>query len=200
MKQQIILLRWWTPKENYKGYYDFLEKYEINPYEEKSTKWSDTLAKDLWENFEVLEIQRPNKDFADYRARKIMFEKYIPYIQAWAIYVGHSLGWSFFLKYFDENPSLLEKFSKIILIAPAVEDSEIELLGTFKPDLKFKNLKNYQNKIVVFASKDDFIVPFKEIELLQKKLPNIDYRIFKDKWHFLQEKFPELLNEIKNKW
>lgn len=197
MKQQIVLLRWWSPKENYKDYYDFLEKYEINPYKEKFIKWSDTLAKDLWENFEILEIERPNKDFADYKARKIMFEKYIPYIQSGAIFLGHSLGWSFFLKFFDENPSLLEKFSKIILVAPATEDSEIELLGTFKPDLEFNNLKKYQDKIIVFASKDDFIVPYKEIELLQEKLANIDYRIFENKWHFLQEKFDELYEELK---
>ena len=197
MKQQIVLLRWWSPKENYKDYYDFLEKYEINPYKEKFIKWSDTLAKDLWENFEILEIERPNKDFADYKARKIMFEKYVPYIQSGAIFLGHSLGWSFFLKYFDENPSLLEKFSKIILVAPATEDSEIELLGTFKPNLEFNNLKKYQDKIIVFASKDDFIVPYKEIELLQEKLANIDYRIFENKWHFLQEKFDELYEELK---
>ena len=197
MKQQIVLLRWWSPKENYKDYYDFLKKYEINPYKEKSIKWSDTLSKDLWEDFEILEIERPNKDFADYKERKIMFEKYIPYIQSGAIFLGHSLGWSFFLKYFDENPSLLEKFSKIILVAPATKDSEIELLGTFKPDLEFNNLKKYQDKIIVFASKDDFIVPYKEIELLQEKLANIDYRIFENKWHFLQEKFDELYEELK---
>ena len=125
-----------------------------------------------------------------------MFEKYISYIQKWAVFVGHSLGWSFFLKYFDENPDLLEKFSKVILVAPATEDSKIELLGNFKPDLEFKNIKNHQTKIVVFASKDDFVVPFKEIELLQEKLENINYRIFENKGHFLQEKFEELIEEI----
>lgn len=197
MTQQVILLRWWTPKENYKDYYDFLEKYEINPYEEKKQKWSDTLQKDLWERFEVLEIIRPNKDFADYKARKIMFEKYIPYIQDWTIFVWHSLWWSFFLKYFENNPFLLKKFKKILLVAPAIDDSDIELLGCFKPDLKFTNLNKYQNKIVVFASKDDFIVPFKQIKILQEKLPNINYKIFENKWHFLQERFDELLTEIK---
>ena len=197
MKKQIILLRWWTPKENYKDYYDFLEKYEINPYKEKRIKWSDTLAEDLWEDFEVLEIERPNKDFADYKAWKIMFEKYVPFIQEWAVFIGHSLGWSFSLKYFDKNPNLLEKFSKVILVAPATEDLEIELLGNFKSDLEFKTLKNYQTKIVVFASKDDFVVPFKEIELLQENLENINYKIFGNKWHFLQEKFDELIEEVK---
>lgn len=199
MKQQIILLRWWTPKENYANYYEFLEKYEINPYEEKKTKWSDTLAEDLWEGFEVLEIKRPNKDFADYKAWEIVFNKYIPFIRNGAIFVWHSLWWSFFLKYFELHPCLITKFSEFNLIAPAIEDSEIELLGSFKPDLSFKNLKKFQNKITIFASKDDFIVPFKEIETLKKYLPDANYKIFDNKWHFLQEKFYELLNEIK-KW
>ena len=29
MKKQIILLRWWTSKGNYKDYYDFFQKYGI---------------------------------------------------------------------------------------------------------------------------------------------------------------------------
>lgn len=199
MKKQIIFLRGWTPKENYKNYYDFLEKIEIDPYKlsSKKKRWSDTLSKDLWEDFEVLEIERPNKDFADYKAWKIMFEKYIPFIQEWDIFLWHSLWWSFFLKYFDKNPDLLEKFSKIILVAPAPEDLEVEVLGTFKPNLDFKNIRKNQDKITIFASKDDFIVPFKWIESLQKNLNNINYKIFKDRWHFLQEKFEELMEELK---
>ena len=194
--QQVILLKWGTPKENYKDYYDFLQKCEINPYEEKTLKWSDTLQEDLWENFEVLKIRRPNPDFADYKARKIIFEKYIPYFKDDFIFVWHSLGWTFFLKYFEENPWLLKKLKKAILVAPAIKDSPNELLWSFTPNLNFLNLKKYENKIVVFASKDDFIVPFEEIEILQKIL-KVKYQIFEDKGHFLQEKFNELYKEIK---
>jgi len=129
MKQQVILLRGWTVKENYKDYYDFLYQYEINPYEEKFVKWSDTLA------------ERPNKSFADYKARKIIFEKYIPYIKNDAIFIWHSLWWTFFLKYFEENPVLLEKFKKIILIAPAVLDTKEEVLWSFEIDLNRNYLK-----------------------------------------------------------
>ena len=138
MMQQIILLRGWTPKENYKDYYDFLQNREINPYEEKKLKWSDTLWKKLWDNFEILEIQRPNKNFADYKARKIIFEKYLPYIKQWAIFIGHSLWWSFFLKYMEENIDILEKIKKVFLIAPACKDSENEVLWSFKFDLNFR--------------------------------------------------------------
>ena len=197
MMQQIILLRGWTPKENYKDYYDFLQNREINPYEEKKLKWSDTLWKKLWDNFEILEIQRPNKNFADYKARKIIFEKYLPYIKQWAIFIGHSLWWSFFLKYMEENIDILEKIKKVFLIAPACKDSENEVLWTFKFDLNFKNLINFQDKIEIFWSKDDFVVPFEEIKILQKALPKVKYHIFENKGHFLQEEFKELVEKIR---
>ena len=81
-------------------------------------------------------------------------------------------------------------------MAPAVNNSKVELLGTFKPDLSFKNLKKIQYKIVVFASKDDFVVKFRDILILQKALPNVNYKIFENKWHFSQEKFNELYKEL----
>ena len=198
MLRQIILLRWWTAKENYKDYYDFVENFEINPYKEKFIKWSDTLAEDLWKEFEVIEIERFNKYFADYKAWKIIFEKYIPYIRYESIFIGHSLGGSFAIKYFEEdNSRLLEKFKKVILVAPAIKDTEKEVLWTFKSNYKFENLKRYQNKIIIFASKDDDIVPINQIEFIKNFLPDIDYRILEDRGHFTQMYFPELLEEIK---
>ncbi len=197
MKKQIILLRWGTAKENYKDFYDFVKRYEIDPYEEKRIKWSDVLAEDLWEDFEVLEIERLLKSFADYRAREMMFEKYIPYIKDGAILVGHSLGWSFFLKYFDKKPVLLERVEKLILVAPAIEDTEEELIGGFEVDLNFKNLKNYQDKIAVFASKNDDVVPIWQTYKLQKFLPNAKYIILDWKKHFGDREFKELIEEIK---
>ena len=195
--QQIILLRGWTTKENYKNYYGFLQKREINPYEEKTLKWSETLWKKLWDNFEVLEIQRPNKDFADYKARKIFFEKYLPYIKQWAIFIGHSLWWTFFLKYMEENIEVLQKFKKSFLVAPACKDSKNEVLWSFSIDTNFTNLINFQDKIEIFWSKDDFVVPFEEIQTLQKVLPKVKYHIFENRWHFPQENFKELVEEIR---
>jgi len=195
---QTVLLRWWTAKENYKNYYDFLEKYEIEPYKEKKIKWSDVLQEDLGNNIEVLEIERPNKDFADYKAWKIMFEKYIPYFKDDIVFVWHSLWWTFILKYLEENPDFIEKFKKIILVAPGIDDSEEEVLWTFNVKDNLKNLEKNQNKFIVFASKDDFIVNYSEIETLQKYLPNLTYKVFENKGHFLDRKFPELVEEIKN--
>jgi len=201
--QQVILLRWWTPKETYKDFYDFVEKYEVNPYKEKSIKWSDTLAKDLWDNFEVLEIERINKDFADYKTRKIMFNKYLSYIQNDSIWVWHSLWWTFFLKYLNEledkeKEEIFQKIKKLILVAPACKDNKLEKLWDFKFDTKLENLQSYQDKIVIFGSIDDFICSFDEFEEIHKNIPNSKFIKFTNRNHFLQEAFPELLDEIKN--
>lgn len=196
--QQIFFLRWGTPKENYKDFLNFLEKYDINPYKDKKTKWSDNFNKTLWQNFELIEIFRINKDFADFNQRKIIFEKYLPYFKKKSIFIWHSLWWSFFLKYLEENYKILDKIKKIILIAPWIYNNKTELLWSFQVNTNFKNLINFQEKIEVLWSKDDPIVEFKNIKELKKALPKANFYIFENKWHFLQEKFPELIKIIKH--
>ena len=202
-KKQVFLLRWWEAKENYKNYDDFVKKYEINPYEEKKIKWSDNLQDVLWTKFKVIDIERFNKWFADYNIWKKVFEKYLDFIKEGDILIGYSLWWSFFLKYFswleiDKRKEILWKISKLILVAPAIEDSENELLWTFKFNYKndLKKLDEFWNKIFIFASRDDFVVPFEEAEIIKKYLPNANYVFFEDKGHFLIKEFPELVNLI----
>lgn len=199
MKSQICLIKWWTPKETYLNWYDYLLKQDYSPEKEDFKKWSDLLVKD--NNLEVLELPRPNKWFADFLSRKIIFEKMVPYFKKNIIFIWHSLWGSFLLKYLSEFDiyNLKEKASKIILIAPALDKTPLEEIWTFKPDLeKLKNLESCSNKIHIFASKDDIIVPFEQVKTLQNVLPGVNYYFFKDKWHFLIEDFPELERLIKN--
>ena len=215
-KKQIVLIKWWTSKENYKDFYDFLENQEFDPYAEKTKRWNISLWEDLWEWFEVLEIPMPNRDFADYNAWKIVFEKHFNFFKKDVTFIGHSLGWTFLAKYFNEKilstedfypqgalRSPLNKwkeifnFLKIILVAPAFKDDKNEVLGNFNFEKNLENLKTIQEKITIFASKDDFVVDFSDIEDFQKVLPNSEYKIFENKWHFLQEDFEELIEEIK---
>jgi len=42
-KKQIVLIKWWTSKENYKDFYDFLENQEFDPYAEKTKRWNISL-------------------------------------------------------------------------------------------------------------------------------------------------------------
>ncbi len=198
MKKQIILLKGWEAKENFKDFYDFVEKQEFNPYEEKQLKWSDILDKTLREDFEVIKFPRPNYWFADYKAWKIMFEKVTSYLKDDFILLWHSLGGTFLVKYLQEDDkfNLWKKASKIILVAPAYKDDEKEVLGNFNFSKPLNNLKKIQEKIIIFWSKDDFIVDFSDIEDFKKELPKAKFMIFEDKGHFLQEDFVELVEEF----
>jgi predicted alpha/beta hydrolase family esterase len=197
--KQIVLIRGWIAKENYKDFYDFVEKEEYTPYKAETKRWNKNLWKILWEEYEIFSIPNINKRFADYRAWKITFEKVFPFLKNDVIFIGHSLGWTFLTKYFEENNQILEKTKKIILVAPWFRDNQIwEVLWTFDFDKKLENFKKIQDKVTIFGSKDDFVVKFIDIESFMNVLPKAKYKVFENKWHFLQEDFEELIEEIKN--
>jgi predicted GIY-YIG superfamily endonuclease/predicted alpha/beta hydrolase family esterase len=204
LKKQIILVKWWESKENYKDYYEFLEKQKYDPFKEEVKRWNRNLWEKLWKNYEILVHKTFNKDYSDYKSWKIMFEKMFPFFEKNIIFVGHSMWAIFLAKYFEEEKfyTKLSKLDinilKIILIAPPFKDIKNDVLWDFNfENTEFKNLKKLQDKIKIFASKDDFVVPFEDIEDYKKALPKVEYSIFEDRWHFLQEEFLELIEEIK---
>ncbi len=199
MKKQVVLIRGWEVKENFKDFYDYLEKIKYDPYERKDGRWYKWFDKFLWDDFDWITIPTPNNDFADYKAWKIMFEKIIPYLKDDVILVGHSLWWTFLTKYFNEKNTdkLFKKIKKIILVSPASRDIPWDLLWSFKFDENLEKFKKFEDKLVIFFSKDDFVVPFEHLEDYKRGLPNAKYRIFEDRGHFLQEDFDELIEEIK---
>lgn len=199
MKKQVIVISWWVDYTNYENYEDFLNKQEIDPYFVKEKWWKDYLNEDLWDDFEVLKIDMPNKWFANYNHRKIIFEKYSTFFADEIILIWHSLGWSFIVKYLEEN-ILDKKINSIHLVAPASQDSKDELLWSFKFDLELNNFKKYDKITAFYFSKDDPIVPFYEYDYFSKVLPGFKYNIFEDKWHFWTNfwvyHLPELVNNL----
>ncbi len=214
MKQQIIHIGGGVAKENYDSYLDFVEQIEFDPYKEKSIFWTKTLEKDLWEDFEYIKIPMPNSDFADYQAWKIMFEKILPYLKQDFVILGHSIGADFLLKYLDELPlsfghlppypkgyergRLAEKVKHIFLLAPAFEDNEQEVLGTFKFSTNLQQFdKNFWKITTFLHSKDDFVVPFEDFQKFKNILKNPKFIQYEDKNHFLVERFPEFLEMLR---
>jgi len=196
MKKQIIYIWWWVSRGNYKNFFDFLEKIEFNPYEEKRKKWKDTFASDLWGDFEVIFLPMPNKDFADFYEWKVFFEKVFPYLKEGFYLVWHSLWATFLIKYLSEN-NFSFGVSKIFLLAPAFSDSLEEKIWNFN----FWSLEEYKSKyekITTFLhSKDDFVVPFSDFLQFKNIFSKATFIEFEDKNHFLDEKFEEFLDLIK---
>ena len=201
MKKQVILIKWWEAKENYEDYYDFLEKQDFNPYKIEEKRWNRNLWEVLWNEYEVLTLSLPNRYFADYKAWKIMFEKTFKFIIEGSILVGHSMWGVFLAKYFDEEDisNIIAKIKKIILVAPPFKDDNTEVIWSFNfKNKKLEKLNNISEKITIFWSKDDFVVPFEDIQDYMNTLSRVEFKISENMWHYLIEEFPELIEEIKN--
>ncbi len=156
--------------------------------------WKSRLALELGKNFEVLSPRMPNKQNAKYKEWKIWFERMIPFLKNGVVFVGHSLGGLFLVKYLSEN-QLPRKISALFLIAAPYGDTKDIAEFKIKSDLQ-KVWAQCQN-IHIFQSLDDPIVPASEAEGYQKAWPDARLHIYKNRGHFNQEKFPELVKEIR---
>ncbi|MDR0607764.1 MAG: hypothetical protein LBG52_05475 [Candidatus Peribacteria bacterium] len=59
-----------------------------------------------------------------------------------------------------------------------------------------QNFEKQAGKIFFYHSEDDFAVPFDHVLKYQEVLPNANFRLMKDRNHFLQEEVPELNLDI----
>ncbi|MBI3638311.1 alpha/beta hydrolase [Candidatus Wolfebacteria bacterium] len=200
MKQQIIVIHGGSTFSTYGKYLSCLKKYKIDFewYRLNKADWKKTLGKTLGKKFEVILPEMPNKRNVKYIEWKIWFEKFIPYIRPNVILIGHSLGGTFLAKYLSEN-KFSKKIKAVFFIAPPYNGRLRDLLAAdFKLPKSLVKLQKQSGKIFIYHSKDDKIVPFAEFEKYQKSLPSAIKRIYTQKGHFNQEKFPELVKDIKN--
>lgn len=207
MKQQFIYINGGVPKENFSSYNDMLRGFEYNPYEEKFLSWNKTLWEKLWEDWEYLRAPLHDRDYADYEAWKIMFEKMIPYFNTEIYLAAGSLWGSFILKYLWENDGILNtqtgekiKIKKLFLLAAALKDTPDEILWSFTVDFnELYKTQRWATQIYIYHSRDDDCVPFEHSLELQSYFPEAIFREFDDRWHFYKEsEIPELIEDIKS--
>jgi predicted alpha/beta hydrolase family esterase len=199
MKKQIIFIRGGESFEKTEDLYEYLRTVKLDPYK-KHKNWRDWIIWALEESYDLICPLMPNKQSADYEAWKIWFERHFDFIDDNnPILIGHSLGGSFLLKYLSEN-SFPKKISQLHLIAPMVNDGNmyLEKMATFKFDIKKINkIEDMCISIHLWHSEDDIAVPFKNSLLVKENLPSVEFHVFKDRGHFMQPSFPEILEVIK---
>ena len=199
--KQVLYIHWWTLAKNNDELYETMKNWEINPFEEKK-RWRKTLEKDL-SNYQVIKPEMPNKEMACYKIWKLRFEKHFPYLTGEEIIlVWHSLWAMFLLKYLSEN-KFPKRINQLHFVSAAIDDKGLPEWDNYLWDFecKIENIKTIQDqcdKIWIWHSKDDPVVPFNHSERLAKELPNANYMIFEDRQHFNQEHFPELIETIKS--
>ena len=201
MKQQVLYIH---GGNSYSNYVDFLNELQtmILPAlngEISMKRWSDTLREDLGEEFEFIAPSMPNKNNAKYTEWKIWFERYLEILKDGAVLVGWSQGGYFLSKYLIEETLPITIKGLILIAAPyQPADFDGEDGGDFAFDAsKTELIAEKVGTIVIFHSKDDFVVPFEHAELYHRALPQAEFVVFEDRNHFLISKFPELIDKIK---
>lgn len=197
IKKQVLVIHGGDTFQTREEYLNFLRDYEIDIERYKSGKsdWKPWLREKLGESYEVILPVMPNKTDAQFEEWKIWFEKLIPFLNDGVILIGHSLGGDFLAKYLSEN-KFPKKIAAVFLIA-AVHDKDADgyALVTFALP---KKLDLQTEKIYLYHSKDDHIVPFNDLAKFEAALPMAISRVFEDRQHFNQEEFPELVEDINN--
>jgi len=118
------------------------------------------------------------------------------------IFVGHSSGAGFFVKYLSIHKDLI--VDKVILVAPWL-DPDREHTKNFFDDFEIDpELVRRTNGITIFNSDNDQDSVQKTVKIIKNKIINIRFREFHNYGHFCIEdmktpEFPELLEEILNK-
>ena len=196
MKRQIIVIHGGDTFNTQGEYLSFLKNFEINFERLKQKSWKETLAENLGPDYEVVQPKMPNSINARYSEWTIWFEKMIPFFDKEIILVGHSLGGIFIAKYLSENQFPKKILSTFLISAPYDDKDSGESLVDFELKNDLGNLQKQGGNIILYHSEDDRIVPFADLEKYRKLLPNAEVKIFKNRGHFQQEEFPELIEDI----
>ena len=197
MKKQVIIIHGGNTFDTYKQYISFLKSFEIDFEKMTSKEWKDNLEKELGREFEVVLPRMPNAFNAKYLEWKIWFGKMIPFFENKVVLIGHSLGGIFLAKYLSENKFPKKILATFLVAAPYDDKNSDDSLADFilKKDLSLS--QNQSEKLFIYQSQDDDVVPFADFEKYKKALPDANFREFNNKGHFRQKNFPEIVQEIR---
>jgi uncharacterized protein len=197
MKQQIIVIHGGDVFEDYEDYLNNLRIKEVTLERIRFQGWKENLGKELGKNFDVIAPKMPNAQNARYLEWKIWFERIIPLLDRRVIFVCHSLGGIFIVKYLSEN-EYPKRIKAVFLVGTPYHTPARHPLVDFTITKPLDKFIKQSEKIFLYHSKDDIIVPFDNAKCYHKKIPDAVFRVFEDRGHFNTETFPEILTDIKN--
>jgi uncharacterized protein len=204
MKKQVFLISGGNAFSNYEDFLQSLKTVPLRnlPGSETKTRWSQSLISDLGEDFEVFVPAMPNTQNAQYEEWRIWFLRHLEYLREDVILIGWSLGGMFLAKYLAEREIPFQFKNLYLLAAPCAKysDGEGNDCGSFQfsPEA-LGNLIQYGDKIEIWHSEDDFVVPYEHALKYKIALPAAKLVTSTDKNHFLLPEFPELIESIRLK-
>jgi len=202
MKKQVVVIHGGTSFKSYRDYFSHLKTKEVNIERLRfKMDWKSSLHLKLGKKYDVLLPLMPNSANARYKEWKIWFENVAKVLDDEVVLVGHSLGGIFLAKYLSENV-FPKKIKAAILVAAPFEDDKAsedkESLAEFELPKSLKKFANQCDKIYLLYSQDDPMVPIFQLKKYKKALPKARTIIFKNRGHFNQEQFPEMVKIIKS--
>jgi predicted alpha/beta hydrolase family esterase len=194
--KQIIAIHGGDEFATYDEYIAALNSCEVELGNSDRKGWKMSLSAQLGFDYQVTLPRMPNASNAKYAEWKLWFEKYASLVEDGVILIGHSLGGIFLAKYLSEN-RFSKKIGATFLVAPPYDqDGERTIVEFTLPD-SLQLLEEQGGELFIYHSKDDPIVAFEELQKYQNALPKANALTFADRGHFLQEEFPELVQDIK---
>mgnify|MGYP003563929483 CR=1 FL=1 len=126
-----------------------------------------------------------------------------------SLIVWHSLWWQLALAFIEENNI---KDSLIIMVAPTYDKTIKEvwkdiawesydyLVDYNESKIDFQKINKLNNKFIIFLSDNDPYINMENAKNYYKKLENVNFVEFKNKWHFNQSawiyEIPEILKYL----
>lgn len=160
----------------------------IEPHEGRG--WKNNLQEDLGIKFNVINVKMPNPLYAEYDVWTTYFDRLLQFIEPGAMFVGHSLGGLFLLKYLNSH-NLQPKATVFVSTCrgASADWGEVNSPGM---------LQNF-GEVHIFHSKDDTIVDPRQAFLINSIFIDATMHLLSDRGHFIQdEHFPELVSVIRS--
>jgi len=181
----------------YEEYLTDLRGWSVSLKDGQFRGWKGKLMDELGDTYNVTQPRFPNAQNAKYEEWKLMFEKYLPLLPEETIFIGHSLGGSFLATYLNKEKLPFDASATVLIAPPFSVDGERALVE-FSPGDSLELFKKQGGEIHLFHSEDDAVVPFAELDKYKAALPEAVPHVFKDRGHFNQEDFPELVECIRS--
>ena len=158
--------------------------------EDGSGDWQSSLPSVLGNEFKVIAPQMPSPRNPTFEEWKILLDKYLAKINSEVIFVGHSLGASFLLKYLSQE-KILQKVIGLFLVA--MPFNKIDGFEVPNDLSQFSSIKN----INLYHSMDDVEVPYAHALMYKDRL-NANLKSYTTQGHFFKRsEFQDIANDIK---
>ena len=195
--QQVFVIHGGNAFNTYEEYLEYLKGKQVALADLDYKDWKHGLQSVLGQGYKVFTPRMPNGNNAKYLEWKLYFEKFLPLLDDNAIFVGHSLGGIFLAKYFSEEV-ITKKVKAVFLVAAPYNTASQHPLADFIFPEGVASLEKNVDRIFLYHSTDDMVVPFSNFKQFVEDLPHAEIRVFEDRKHINQEEFPELVADIQS--